>query len=276
MLNVFENIKNSYKKSNIKIIENSNKYSINNNVKSLSKMCDDIYKYDENISQESVISIEDNIQDEKSYVEIHNSSSNIYNLPDEINNNILHPNGYLKIVVGCMFSGKTSYIIRECKKWKSIGKKVLMINYDMDERYSDKNEIVSHDKLSIKCMMLSKLDNNLDILVKNYDVIIINEGQFFEGLKENVKRWCDKLKKIVIVSGLDGDYMRNTFGDILNLIPLSDEIIKLKAYCSLCKNGTDAIFTWKLKDNNKEEIIDIGTDKYIPLCRYHYNKLNEK
>ena len=184
--------------------------------------------------------------------------------------------GYLKIVIGCMFSGKTSYIIRECKKWQSIGKKVLMINYFQDRRYTDKDQIVSHDRISSDCIMIDKFTPDLDKKVETYDVVLINEGQFFENLAETVRKWVDGLNKTVVVSGLDGNYMRGKFGEILDLIPDSDDVVKLKAMCVLCKDGTEAVFTWKAVDNPEKAIIDIGSDKYIPLCRMHYKeKLKE-
>jgi thymidine kinase len=57
---------------------------------------------------------------------------------------------------------------------------------------------------------------------------------------------------------------------MVDLIPDCDEIIKLKAYCSMCKDGTEALFSWKTTKN--KNLIDIGTDNYVPLCRQHYNK----
>ncbi|VBB18875.1 thymidine kinase [Yasminevirus sp. GU-2018] len=188
------------------------------------------------------------------------------------------PDGYLKIVIGCMFSGKTTYIIRECKKWQSIGKHVLMINYALDRRYSDADKVVSHDKYSVDCIMVDKFTPDLTKKVEDYDVVLINEGQFFNDLNQNVRRWCDDMKKIVVVSGLDGNYLRGKFGEILDLIPDCDELIKLKALCSMCKDGTEAPFTWKIKDNptNTSVVVDIGTDKYVPLCRKHYNRENSR
>jgi thymidine kinase len=118
--------------------------------------------------------------------------------------------------------------------------------------------------------MLREFDELLPSVLNNYDVILINEGQFFNKLRDNVLNWCDRMKKIVVVSGLDGNFKRGKFGEMVDLIPDCDEIIKLKAYCSLCKDGTEALFSWKTTKNNN--LIDIGTDNYIPLCRYHYNK----
>jgi len=180
-----------------------------------------------------------------------------------------HPNGYLKIVIGCMFSGKTTYIIGEYARYRSIGLNVLVINYDLDTRYSIKPLLMTHDRKSIDCMMIDKLS---DVDVKAHDVILINEAQFFGDLKKNVLKWCDEMKKIVVVSGLDGDYKREPFGQIIELISNADEYIKLKAYCTECRDGTEAIFTWKHTDRVPSAVVDIGTDKYIPVCRNHYNQ----
>lgn len=189
------------------------------------------------------------------------------NSSSEYTQNKIHPDGYLQIISGCMFSGKTSHIIRETKKWKSIGKKVLTINYHLDLRYSN-NKIVSHDNFGIDCMMVDEIDHKVNKIINKYDVIVINEAQFFDNLKLNVIHWVDDLKKIVIVSGLDGDFHRNKFGEILDLIPFCDDYIKLKAFCSLCKDGTSALFSLKTKSLDK--LIDIGTEQYIPVCRKHY------
>ena len=120
--------------------------------------------------------------------------------------------------------------------------------------------------------MVSELDN-LDGKVQDYDVIMINEAQFFVGLRENVIRWCDVLKKVVIVSGLDGNFMREKFGEQIDLVPHCDKVKKLTAFCSMCNNGNKAIYTWKLEDNQTTNI-EVGTDKYIALCRQHYNSFN--
>lgn len=185
-----------------------------------------------------------------------------------------HPNGYLKIVIGSMFSGKTTHIIGEYARYRSIGLNVLVINYDLDTRYSVKPLLVTHDRNGIDCTMVHEL-SNLDVIM--YDVILINEAQFFGDLKNNVLIWCDKMKKIVIVSGLDGDYKREPFGQIVELISNADEYIKLKAYCTECRDGTEAIFTWKHTDrvHDSNSVVDIGTDKYIPVCRKHYNQYRD-
>ena len=104
-------------------------------------------------------------------------------------------------------------------------------------------------------------------LISEYDVILINEGQFFKDILEFCTKYCDTHKKHIVVCGLDGDYLRKPFGQINDLISMADEITKLKAFCTECNDGTSAIFTWRLSSNKEQ--VSIGTD-YVPLCRKHY------
>lgn len=167
-----------------------------------------------------------------------------------------------------MFSGKTSSLITDYKKWTVIGKKVLMINYVADERYGADDYVYSHDLVKIPCYKTKELLEIEKDKINNYDVIMINEGQFFSDLSEFCLLVCEKYGKNVIVCGLDGDYKRHPFSSITNLIPLCDTIIKLNAFCKVCNDGTEAIFTKRL--SNEEDVIVIGSDNYIPLCRKHY------
>ena len=176
--------------------------------------------------------------------------------------------GKLELIIGNMFSGKTSELIRRINREKSINKKILVVNYISDNRYSS-NSIASHDNLKASCLKLEKLSDLLKFQ-KNYDSFFIDEGQFFTDLYDVVKELVDVFKKHVIVSGLDGDCKRSSFGDIIKLIPICDTVDKLTAYCNKCNNGKIGAFTKKI-NNEDSPIIDIGgTDKYIPVCRFHY------
>jgi thymidine kinase len=173
--------------------------------------------------------------------------------------------GRLEIIVGNMFSGKSTELIRRINVTKSIDKKCLVINYIHDNRY-DNNSVATHDNNKINCLKVNKLS---DVNVENYDAIFIDEGQFFTDLLDAVTHWVDILDKYVVVSGLDGDAYRKPFGDIIKLIPICDQINKLTAYCNICKDGTLAPFTKKI--TNDHVIIDIGgSDKYLPVCRKCY------
>lgn len=179
----------------------------------------------------------------------------------------------IHLITGCMFSGKTSEIIKVAKMNKLLNKNVLIINYDKDTRYTDHNNlIITHEGTSFDCVPCAK-----DLLFffknkfvyKNADVVCINEGQFFDRLVEFCSSACSEGKD-VYVCGLDGDYLMRPFGEILNLIPMCDSYIKLHALCMTCKNGTYASFTKKIKDS--DNLIEIGsTEMYIPVCRKCHN-----
>jgi len=182
--------------------------------------------------------------------------------------------GYLKLYTGCMFAGKSSEIIAECRKRLAINQKVLGINYSGDSRYSDEDFIVNHNKDKIHCIKVNNLEDVPINEIINNDFIFIDESQFFKDLVKHVLDWVDIYKKSVYVFGLDGDFKRQTFGHILELVPHCDEIIKLKALCTLCKDGTPALFTYRVSGGNDQVLI--GTSNYIALCRKHYNEFNEQ
>ncbi len=184
----------------------------------------------------------------------------------------MNTSGFLKIYVGCMFAGKSSEIIAECRRRLAINQKILGINYSGDSRYSDGNYIINHNKDRIHSLKVQKLSDVPIEEIMYTDFIFIDEGQFFTDLVENVLRWVNEYKKYVYVFGLDGDFKREPFGDILKMIPQCDEIVKLKAFCAICKDGTEGLFTHRLTGGDKQ--ILIGSDNYISLCRYHYNESN--
>ena len=188
--------------------------------------------------------------------------------------NVQYESGYLEIILGPMFSGKTSRLIEIYKQCKFCNINVVAINHSCDERY-DKSLLTSHDNVKIVCI---KTDNLLDLLlnekhilektkIKLSEIILINEGQFFEDLEEFVKELL-KLKKKIYVCGLDGDFERKKFGKILDIIPLSDNVIKLSSLCSLCKNGTSGIFSKRI--TNETDQVVVGSENYIPVCRKCY------
>lgn len=177
--------------------------------------------------------------------------------------------GELDIIIGCMFSGKSTEMIRLINRYKNIKHlDLLIINHKIDNRYGE-NVISSHDKLQIDCISLENLndirDENIYI---NADVIFIEEGQFFKDLYDFTLHSLDKMNKRVFIFGLDGDYLRNPFGDICRLIPHCENIKKLKALCVKCNNGTEANFTKRIVESDSLELV--GTNEYIPVCRFHY------
>ena len=188
----------------------------------------------------------------------------------------------LELVIGPMFSGKSSYLLSTIRKYKEIGWPVYIITSSFDKRYTVDTKIVNHNQES--CIADIAVKNLKDIsdnhLFLEAKVIIIEEGQFFENLVEFVLKAVEIYGKRLIVAGLDGDASRKPFGEILDLIPYCDNIIKLKALCKICcADGiiTDALFTSKKGsiDESNNSIINVGgSDKYEALCRIHYLECN--
>ncbi len=181
--------------------------------------------------------------------------------------------GYLELILGPMWSGKTTKLVRLYKQYNLCNLKILAINYEHDKRYSQ-TKISTHDKNEIPCIQAGKLSEISDILnnelseeFENSKVILINEGQFFKDIVSWVKKAVDIHKKKIYICGLDGDFKRMEFNNWLGeLVPFSDKITKLTSICGMCKNKP-AIFSHRTSKEQEQEVI--GLD-YIPLCRNCY------
>ena len=182
--------------------------------------------------------------------------------------------GFLHIITGPMFSGKTTELIRIANKYVSIHKKIVAINYSKDTRYDPDGNIFSHDKQKFKkTLALDDLDDlitNHNDLIQESDVILIDEIQFFKNALKNIKLLVEEYNKIVIVSGLDGDYLQKPFGDICKLIAFSDKLTRLTAVCSLSPDYRDAPFSRRIVKSEQTEFIG-ADDSYIAVSRYIYN-----
>lgn len=171
--------------------------------------------------------------------------------------------GKLKIYIGPMFAGKSTSLLKDIRELLNNNMKVLVVKSSLDDRYN-KNKIVTHNKDSEDCIVVNDL---LTIINNDYDAIVIDEAQFIKNLKTVVIDWVEKFNKYVVIGGLDGDYKKQPIGEILDLIPYSDELYKLSAFCNVCKDK--AHFTLRLVESN-EKILIGGSDLYIPVCRKHY------
>lgn len=188
--------------------------------------------------------------------------------------------GKLELVLGTMFSGKTSHILSKISFFADLGFKVLYINIDFDNR-SDKTFSTHNSFLNSKdyCEKESIVNNVSMIKRKNlvgieynpWDIVIIDEAHFFPDLEIWVKELLFH-KKYVIVSALTGDFKGNKFGNAIDLIPICDEIVRLHAYCSVCaKNKKCRIAIYSKKNTKNSNTVDIGgSDKYSPVCREHF------
>ena len=177
----------------------------------------------------------------------------------------------LQLIIGPMYSGKTTELLRLFNRYKCIGKNIIVITHSIDTRYHE--GICSHDSQSCDSINLSELSDLDERLFDKLDVIIVEELQFFDDAFEIITYWVDECNKTVICAGLDGDFERNPFGDVLRLIPHANNITKLTALCKKCNDGTPAIFSKRIKMNGNQTMVG-GAESYESVCRKHY--LEEK
>ena len=178
--------------------------------------------------------------------------------------------GYLKIVIGPMFSGKSTELIRIVRKFKVINTKFLLINSKLDNRYG-KDVVSSHDKEKEDCISVDNLKEIIESHIEKYtdsEYILIEEAHFFSDLFDFVRFSLFRESKKFIIFGLDGDYKQEPIGDILRLIPHCNDIVKLKSYCCLCSDGTEGCFTIR-KNSNKKQLLVGGCENYLSVCRKH-------
>ncbi len=170
--------------------------------------------------------------------------------------------GWIEVICGSMFSGKTEELIRRLKRAKIANLKVEIFKPAIDTRY-DEIKIVSHDENAIQS---TPIDNSQTLLLmaQDVDVIGIDEAQFFDDEIANV---CDELALRgirVIVAGLDMDYTAKPFGQMPFLLAKADYITKLHAICVKC--GNNANYSYRIIPN-EEQIMLGAKNVYEPRCR---------
>lgn len=168
----------------------------------------------------------------------------------------------IELIIGPMFSGKTSELFRRLNRAKYTGNRTILFKYTHDTRYSTLSRAVSHDLIEVEAVPIS--DFGALVELPDADVIGIDEGQFIRGLPLFVMAAADAGKR-VIVSALDSDFRMMPWKNIRSLIPVSERIDKIHAVCFKCKR--DASFTKRL-DTSNDVVEDIGgADKYVASCR---------
>lgn len=175
----------------------------------------------------------------------------------------------IHIILGPMFSGKSTELVRRAERFDSIGMKIFLINHYLDSR--TENYIKTHSGKKLKATKLQKLMNVFDN--KEYieaDVIGIDEAQFFPDLLEFIKI-AETHKKVFIIAGLDGDYKREPMGDLLKIIPYCNTVEKLTALDMIDKNGNEASFTKRIVPGGDSILIG-AEEKYKAVSRENYLK----
>ncbi|QGW28266.1 thymidine kinase [Phnomibacter ginsenosidimutans] len=173
--------------------------------------------------------------------------------------------GWIEVICGSMFSGKTEELIRRLKRARIANLKVEIFKPGIDIRYDEVN-IVSHDSNAIHS---TPIDNSQKILLlaQDVDVIGIDEAQFFD---DEITHVCQQLANRgcrVIVAGLDMDYLGKPFGQMPYLLSVADYITKLHAICVEC--GNIASFSYRTGAGDQQVLLG-EKDVYQPLCRKHY------
>jgi len=179
--------------------------------------------------------------------------------------------GWIEVITGSMFSGKTEELIRRLKRANFANLKVEIFKPVIDTRYSE-SKVVSHDLNAIVSTQVESA-SNISLIANNVDVVGIDEAQFFDnGLVEVCNRLADSGIR-VIVAGLDMDFKGNPFGPVPALISIAEYVTKVHAICMRC--GNLAHYSYRKSDTDK--IVLLGEkDIYEALCRNCYNRAMKK
>jgi thymidine kinase len=181
--------------------------------------------------------------------------------------------GWIEVICGSMFSGKTEELIRRLKRAQFAKQKIEIFKPQIDKRYDD-TKVVSHDENSIRSTPVPAAAH-IRLLADGCDVVGIDEAQFFD---DEIISVCNDLANRgvrVIVAGLDMDFKGNPFGPMPNLMATAEYVTKVHAVCTRTGN----LAQYSFRKSSKEDLVLLGeTDEYEPLSRAAYFKamLKEK
>ena len=183
--------------------------------------------------------------------------------------NSLSKAGEIHLILGPMFAGKTTALLKRVAQEEAKGLAVALVKSSKDARYSE-DEIVSHDGTKRRCDSVTKLGDLRDIIGEDrwveIDVLAVDEAQFIPDLVRFCVDAADMENKKIIVAGLDGDFRRSRFGDVLDLLPHCDTVTKLTAKCKICLERP-ALFSLRIAvDKDTQELVG-GAEAYTPACR---------
>ncbi|MDR3678651.1 MAG: thymidine kinase [Flavipsychrobacter sp.] len=176
--------------------------------------------------------------------------------------------GWIEVVCGCMFSGKTEELIRRMKRAHIANQRIEIFKSQVDSRY-DKDDIISHDASRIQATAVSNAYNIL-LMAADVDVVGVDEAQFFDDDIIEVIEELTRQRKRVIVAGLDMDFTGRPFGPMPALLARAEYITKLHAICVCC--GDIASYSYR-KAKIDDKILLGEKDVYEPRCRSCFYKL---
>lgn len=170
---------------------------------------------------------------------------------------------YITVDKGTMFGGKSSTLERLYRQYKKKNVSILSIKHSIDNRYDSGNNIVTHDGKKMPCVCMKNL---MDIDLSLWDVVIIDEAQWFEDLYDFISSNFNKFDTRIHIAGLNGDKHQKSFGDINRISPFCSEERVHYAMCAVC--GDSAPFTKYRGDSDCRDIIG-GDDDYYTVCHKH-------
>lgn len=181
-----------------------------------------------------------------------------------------YQSGWIEVITGCMFAGKTEELIRRIRTLQYAKKKILVIKPAIDNRYSE-TEIASHSGYRVKSVSVKKAVDILALVTKEIDVVAIDEAQFFDQELVPVCEMLANSGKRVMVAGLDRDFRGEPFGLIPELLTRGEFVTKLSAVCASC--GAPATRTQRIVNGKPasyhDPIILVGaSESYEPRCRH--------
>lgn len=176
--------------------------------------------------------------------------------------------GWIEVICGSMFSGKTEELIRRIKRTQFANQTLLLFKPEIDNRYSE-NNVVSHQGNAVEAHLINHSSEILS-LWKNQKVVAIDEAQFFDDGIIDVCHTLASKGARVIIAGLDMDYTGKPFGPMPNLLAIAEYVTKVHAICLSC--GNLAQFSHRTANESGQVLVG-AVEKYQPLCRSCYNKL---
>lgn len=179
----------------------------------------------------------------------------------------------IDLIIGPMFAGKSTELIRRARRFQTIRKKTLVINHIFNNRYGS-TAITTHDDAAVK-LVPNLITGDLREALEHEayvdaDVVVIEELQFFDNAADVLKQMADRDNKHVVASGLSGSAERTPMGDMAQIMCLADTIEFVTALCPYCGDGTPAPFSKRIV-SSRDGTVDVGgADKYVAACRKHF------
>jgi len=178
--------------------------------------------------------------------------------------------GLIHLILGPMFSGKTTELFRLTKRYSLAGKRVVVVKYSKDNRY-DLSHACTHDLNKMEAIAALNIGDVME-QIDSFDVVGIDEGQFFQDVVQCAEDLANS-GKVVIIAALNGDYQQKPFQNITSLFSMAEKIEKLSAVCRSC--GHSASFTFRTLQSTEREVIG-GEDIYQAICRHCLLSHHEK